>query len=578
MPGPFRAAECKLNMSFGVANTSTESLLQNLERHCTERPDATFCHFWSGDIREDISFRQLKGRSGAYANLYRESGLRAGNVVLIMLKHSPDMYYAFIGAMLCGCIPSMMPFPSVKQDPVKYWESHKQLFERIGAGAIVTYSENTKVLSDRLHGRRLRVLVPEDLAEKSYPFEAVQARLEDVALIQHSSGTTGLKKGVQLSYGAVAGQIMSYAATLGLTTSDCFASWLPLYHDMGLIACFIMPLALGLPVVSLDAFEWVSRPEILFDAIQAHGCTHVWLPNFAFHHLCRTVDSELYRLDSVKAFIDCSEPCRAETFDLFHETFASSGVARDRLHCCYAMAETVFAVTQTALGEETREYAVDANTLANHHRAIPAVYGKPSRRVLSVGRVIPGLEIDIIGADGSALPADHAGEIVVRGEFLFSGYYKNDAETAKSFFREWYRTGDTGFVHDGELYILGRLKELIIVYGKNLYATDLEYICNRAVGVKRGRCVVFGVFNPDLGSEDVVVVAETEIPAGPEWATIRKNIKLELLAGVGIPPHDIRIVEPGWLVKSTSGKIARGENLSKYLADKTSRKGCPDPA
>jgi len=272
-------------MSFGAANTSTESLLQALERHCVERPDATFCHFWSGDIREDISFRQLKGRSGAYANLYRESGLRAGNVVLIMLKHSPDMYYAFIGAMLCGCIPSMMPFPSVKQDPVKYWESHKQLFERIGAGAIVTYSENTKVLSDRLHGRRLRVLVPEDLAEKSYPFEAVQARLEDVALIQHSSGTTGLKKGVQLSYGAVAGQIMSYAATLGLTASDCFASWLPLYHDMGLIACFIMPLALGLPVVSLDAFEWVSRPEILFDAIEAYGCTHVWLPNLAFHHL-----------------------------------------------------------------------------------------------------------------------------------------------------------------------------------------------------------------------------------------------------------------------------------------------------
>src|ERR1039458_4700075 len=107
-------------MSFGVANTSTESLLQALERHCTERPDATFCHFWSGYTREDISFRQLKGRAGAYANLYGESGLRAGNIVLIMLKHSPDMYYAFIGAMLCGCIPSMMPFPSVKQDPVKY--------------------------------------------------------------------------------------------------------------------------------------------------------------------------------------------------------------------------------------------------------------------------------------------------------------------------------------------------------------------------------------------------------------------------------------------------------------------------
>jgi acyl-CoA synthetase (AMP-forming)/AMP-acid ligase II len=466
----------------------------------------------------------------------------------------------------------MMPFPSVKQDPVKYWESHAQLFERIGAGAIVTYSENTKLLQDRLRDQHLHVLVPEDVAQKSDVFESAQVRLEDVAFIQHSSGTTGLKKGVQLSYGAVARQISSYAAALGLTSSDCIATWLPLYHDMGLIACFIMPLSLGLPVVSLDAFEWITEPEILFDAVQTYQCTHVWLPNFAFHHLCRTLGSERrYSLESVKAFVDCSESCRAETFDLFQQTFASSGVARSRLHCCYAMAETVFAVTQTALGSDVREYTVDASALASEHRATPAVYGKPSRRILSVGRVIAGLEIDIVDAQGDPLPGGHVGEIVVRGEFLFSGYYKNDTDTARSFLRGWYKTGDTGFVHDDELYILGRLKERIIVYGKNLYATDLEYICNRAGGVKRGRCVVFSVFNSDLGSEEIVVVAETEIPVGPEWTTIRRNIKAELLAAVGIPPHDVRIVAPGWLIKSTSGKIARGENLSKYLAETAPR-------
>jgi len=121
-------------------------LLQALERHCTDRPHATFCHFQRGEIREDISFRQLRREAAAYANLYRDSGLKAGDVVLIMLQHSPDLYYSFVGAMLCGCIPSLMPFPSEKQDPAKFWQSHRELFQRIGAGAIVTYRENAERL------------------------------------------------------------------------------------------------------------------------------------------------------------------------------------------------------------------------------------------------------------------------------------------------------------------------------------------------------------------------------------------------------------------------------------------------
>ncbi len=523
-------------------------MLQALARHCAERPDAIFCHFWAGDIREDISFRKLRLEAAAYAALYRESGLKAGDVVLIMLKHSPEMYYSFTGAMLCGCIPSMMPFPSVKQDSSKFWESHGELFYRIGAGAILTSAENAESLRKNMPDQRLEILLAESCRQTARHFEPVSAELGDIALdiafIQHSSGTTGLKKGVQLSYGAIAAQIANYADRLGFVASDRIVSWLPLYHDMGLIACFILPLTLGLPVVSLDAFEWVNRPALLLEAIQAHRCTHVWLPNFAFHHLSRAADPERgYVLNSMKAFINCSEPCKPETFDLFLENFAACGVHAGQLQACYAMAETVFAVTQTTPGQKIKEYHLDAEP------------GKPSQRILSTGSVISGLEIRI--ASG------HVGEIEVRGDFLFSGYYKNDS--SQEFADGWYQTGDTGFIHDGELYVLGRLKEMIIVCGKNLYAHDLEYICNRVEGVKKGRCVVFGLFDPDVGTENLIVVAETEIPEGPAWATIRKSIKNELLAVFNIPPHDIRIVNPGWLVKSTSGKISRGGNLKKYL-------------
>jgi len=455
-----------------------------------------------------------------------------------MLQHSPEMYYSFMGAMQCGCIPSMMPCPSEKQDSFKFWESHRELFKRIGAGAILTSPENAEGLRKNMPGQPLKILTTEQRRQTAQHFEPIKTDLDDIALIQHSSGTTGLKKGVQLSYGAIAAQIASYSDAIGFAASDRIVSWLPLYHDMGLIACFILPLTLGLPMVSLDAFEWVNRPALLLEAIQEHRCTHVWLPNFAFHHLCRAVDpGRGYVLDSIKAFINCSEPCKPETFDLFLGTFARCGVHAGQLQACYAMAETVFAVTQTTPGQKVKEYHLDA------------------QRILSTGRVISGLEIRI--APG------HVGEIEVRGDFLFSGYYKNDS--SGEFADGWHKTGDSGFIHDGELYVLGRLKEMIIVCGKNLYAHDLEYICNRVEGVKKGRCVVFGLFDPDVGTENLIVVAETEIPEDPAWAAIRKNIKSELLAAVNIAPHDIQIVNPGWLVKSTSGKISRGENLKKYL-------------
>jgi fatty-acyl-CoA synthase len=538
-------------------------LLQALERHCADRPDATFCHFQAGDLSENISFHKLREEAGAYAALYRESGLKKGDVVLIVLKHSPEIYYSFVGAMLCGCVPSMMPCPSEKQEPVKFWQAHQELFNRIGAGAILTSAENAEGIRRNMPGQPLQILLSEQCPRIARSFEPVHLDLDDVALIQHSSGTTGLKKGVQLTYRAIAAQIESYSEALELVDSDRIVSWLPLYHDMGLIACFILPLTLGLPVVSLDAFEWVNRPALLLEAIQAHRCTHVWLPNFAFHHLCRAVDPERgYRLDTIKAFINCSEPCKPETFDLFLEIFGRCGVCPGQLQACYAMAETVFAVTQTKIGKRPNEFHLDTESLADHHQVLPAAPGKPFRRVLSTGRTISGLEIRI--ASG------HVGEIEARGDFLFSGYYKNQSESSKEIVDGWYKTGDTGFIHDGELYVLGRLKEMIIVCGKNFYAHDLEYICNQVEGVKKGRCVVFGLFDPDVGTENLIVVAETDVAEGAGWPAIRKSIKRELMNALNIAPHAVEIVNPGWLVKSTSGKISRGENLKKYLDGRAS--------
>jgi acyl-CoA synthetase (AMP-forming)/AMP-acid ligase II len=322
------------------------------------------------------------------------------------------------------------------------------------------------------------------------------------------------------------------------------ASWLPLYHDMGLIACFMLPLIADGVIVSLDAFEWVAKPEILLAEIQRARARFVWLPNFAFHHLVRTRSGEACDLSSVRAFINCSEPCKPATFDEFAAAF---GVDAERLQTCYAMAETVFAVTQTRLGEPPRRILRDGKAF------------------LSCGPVIDGLELRILDGEGAALPPDRVGEIAVKGACLFSGYYKLENETKAAFAGDWYRTGDLGFVEGGELFVTGRIKDLIIVNGRNFYAHDIEAVVNAVAGIKPGRAVAVGRFSEVSQSEELLVIAEAE---GTDAAPLRKAVRDAIEAAAGLTGATVQIVPPGWLVKTTSGKISRSENLAKYLTEK----------
>jgi len=526
-------------------------------------PADVFCRVVAQGQETSFTSRETLGRSSAYANLYRDAGIDPGSPVVIILKHSPELYFAFLGAMLAGCTPSFMPFPSAKQEPNLYWSQHKAVFERIGVAAVVTYADNAPHI--RAHCPGLRVFTPEDAVGLSRDWPAFTPEPEDIAFLQHSSGTTGLKKGVLLSYGAVTAQTERYIEELQLGTTDVIVSWLPLYHDMGLIACFMLPLAAGATVVSLDAFEWVAQPEMLFSSLEAHGGTHVWLPNFAFHHLCRAVrpgfEADLSR---VKAFIDCSEPCRYETFELFVGAFARLGVRWDQCRVCYAMAETVFAVTQTPRGEPVRSLDVDEQALTEGHIE-PASTGRPQRRIVSVGRPIRDVALQVIDPAGGLAPALSLGEVAVRAPFLFSGYHRDQDRTASKLRDGWYHTGDLGFICEGELYLLGRTDDLLIINGRNVFAHHVEFAINAEIPeLKAGRCLALGVFSEQVGSQELLILAELDGRdiAGPG---LSRRVKSVILNGFGVMPKEVRIVPAGWLAKTTSGKIARDLNLKKYL-------------
>ncbi|MCB4821716.1 AMP-binding protein [Roseicella aerolata] len=543
------------------------SLLDALRRRLAAAPGAPFAHVVQGGRTEVLTNAALAAGAARWAGLLAADGCRPGETVILMLRHEPALYTAFLGAMMAGCVPAFLPFPTPKQDARLFWQGHDALLRRIRAACVVTYPENAATLRAMIPDLpyRLRILGEEASAPPLARWH--EGGGGEIALLQHSSGTTGLRKGVALSHAAILTQVEAHAAAIGFEAGDVVASWLPLYHDMGLVACFLLPLLKDGAVVSLDAFEWVARPGMLPAAIAAHRARWCWLPNFAFEYLARMHrPEERHDLSSLRAFINCSEVCRTESFDRFAAAYADCGVTPAQLQCCYAMAETVFAVTQTPPGSPAPRLLLSAAALASGE-ARTAAPGEAAKSLLSVGQPIDGLSVRILDARGRPLPEGAVGEVAVRGDCVFSGWQGEPEASAAAFTEGWYRTGDLGVLVGGELYITGRRKEVIILNGRTLYAPDLEAIAHEVPGVHPGRVVALGLPNPASGSEDLVLLAETPLTDGAARRDLQRALRAAIEAATGLSGAIAALRPPGWLVKTTSGKLSRAQNLAKYLAE-----------
>ena len=390
---------------------------------------------------------------------------------------------------------------------------------------------------------------------------------DEPCLLQHSSGTTGLQKAVMLSHRAVLEHIGRYGEAIGLNPSDRVVSWLPLYHDMGLIACFHLPLGFGIPVVQLDPFEWISAPVLMLEAICKERGTLAWVPNFVYDFMAqriRTEDLEGIDLGSLRMLINCSEPVRQKSHDRFFRRFSKLGFRRQSLATCYAMAETTFAVTQTTPNKEPRCLSANQLELAKG-RFVPAGHNDEDIRLcVSSGAPITGCAVRVVDESGEELPDDQVGEIVIQSVSMFDGYRNDMHATAVVLKDGWYFSGDYGFRHEGEQFIIGRKKDIIIVAGKNLFPEDIEDAVGEVPGVIPGRVIAFGREDEEAGTEQVCVIAETEY----EHREVRSELRLGIVrAGMEIDVTISRVylVCPRWLIKSSSGKPARNSNKVRAL-------------
>ena len=523
-----------------------------------------------------INYRELLRGATAYAHTFRREGIQPGEVIVLILQHGSDLIYSFWGAVLHGAIPSIMPYLTEKLAPEQYRADLATLISVTQPAAVVTYPDfEVEVRAALREGSSVRAVVVTDrLEEAADPeFGSVGGgkRLPaDTVLLQHSSGTTGLQKGVALSHAAVFNQLDAYSHALDLSDDDVIVSWLPLYHDMGLIAGFLMPILSGVPIILGSPFDWVRAPYRLMRSVSEYQGTLSWLPNFAYNFCARKIrDRDLQEVDlsTWRGVINCSEPVHWESHQAFYERFKQYGLRSEAMQTSYAMAENVFAVTQSELSRLPLVQDIDRDTFMAQRMARPAAAADQSLRMMSSGKPIPNTQVRILDEHGQALADDCVGEIALLSNCMLTGYYNRADATQKAFLDGWYLTGDYGYVSAGELFVAGRKKDMIIVGGKNVYPQDLESLSYEVPGVHAGRSVAFGVFNEEAGTEDVVVVAEADTQDLSEQERIAELIRQHVTQRSAITLRHVRVVGPHWILKTSSGKTARRANREKFLKE-----------
>jgi len=521
-----------------------------------------------------LTYDQLVHGASTYERTLEHEGIQPGEVVVLILQHGENLVYAFWGAILHGAIPSIMPFLTEKLSPERYKADLSALISVTKPAAIVTYPEfEGEVRAALQEGDSVRSVIVADHIKSQADIDfaslkGFQRKSEDIVLLQHSSGTTGLQKGVALSHQAVFNQLDSYGNSLAITENDVIVSWLPLYHDMGLIAGFLMAILSGTPLVIMSPFDWVRAPYRLLQSISKYHGTLIWFPNFAYNFCAQKIRDrhiEGVDLSSLRAVINCSEPVRWESHVAFYERFKNHGLKLEMLQTSYAMAENVFGVTQSKLGSVPVVHEIDRESFMVERIAKYPFDGRPSMKMMSSGQPLENVKVKVVDEGGNDLPERVIGELVIQSDCMLTGYFNRPDLTEKAFRDGWYLTGDYGYISNGEIFVSGRKKDMIIVGGKNIYPQDLEALTYEVAGVHAGRSVAFGMFDETQGTEDVVVIAEVDSEDVEEQQKIADIIRLHVTKNSAIALRYVKVVGPKWILKTSSGKTARSANKEKFL-------------
>jgi fatty-acyl-CoA synthase len=560
------------------------------------RADAAAAHIHlyeeNGNLRS-ITCGELLARASAVAAELAKRGIEPGHTVAIMLPTCAEFFFTFAGILLVGAIPVPI-YPPFRADRIaEYAARQEKILRNAEARLLVTFrrAEGVAKLLEAQVPSLMDVVSADCLAAADGPQAppsteirpvetlAYRARSSDIAFLQYTSGSTGNPKGVVLTHANLLANIRSMTAAVGARDDDVAVSWLPLYHDMGLIGAWFLPLVNQIPLVVMSPLAFLTRPERWLQAIHRHRGTLSPAPNFAYELCIRKIDERALEgldLSSWRGALNGAEPVRAETLERFSQKFARYGFCREALIAVYGLAEATLGVAAPAMGSGARVDRIQRAPFEKQGRAIPAGTAEISAlEFVSAGKPLVDVEIRIVNSAGEEVGERTEGRLLFRGPAATSGYYRNPDAT-KELIREdrWLDSGDLAYIAEDELYVTGRAKDVIIKGGRNLYPQEIEEITGRIAGVRTGCVVAFGV--PDAASGTEKLVVATEVRDFTKRDCISQEITRAVSDALGFPPDIVEILPIHAIPKTSSGKLRRSETRRLYLEHKLSQQ--PPPA
>jgi fatty-acyl-CoA synthase len=535
----------------------------------------------AGTAEASFSYTAIERASARYGGALQALGLKKGDRVALILPTNEDFVLCFFGAIRAGIVPVPI-YPPVGLGQLQaYLDNTRHIVAKSGARALVTSSKIKRLLGTvQAECPALeQVVAVEGIRESMEALRPEKIGMDDVAFLQFTSGSTSRPKGVALTHDNLAHNIHCIMHDgLKIGPADVGVSWLPLYHDMGLIGFVLAPLVHHVPSVFLPPLLFLKRPVTWFQAIARHKGTIAYGPNFAYA-LCvkriRAKELEGIDLSSWRVAGCGAEPIRPETLETFATAFAGVGFKKEALLPSYGMAESSLAVAFTELEEGMKTLAIDGEVLWAKGRAeVVPEEDERAVRLVSCGKEFPEHAIRIFEPDDASserpLGDGQVGEIRLAGPSVMKGYWEDAERTRESFAGPFLRTGDLGFLHEGRLYICGRSKEVVIVNGRNYYPQDMEWEAGKVPGVRKGNVIAFGARDTsgqERDRERVVLAFEAQDAAQPEKAqALSQAIRKAVQEGMGLTLDDVVAVVPGALPKTSSGKLQRAKTRELYEA------------
>ncbi len=561
---------------------SAKTLVDLLHEYGTQEPQRPHIYLHDSHGAETIiTYGELLRSATAVAHGLLDRGLSPQQTVAIMLPTSQDFFSAFFGVLMAGGIPVPI-YPPFRANLIEEYIKHEtKILTNAMTEILITFTTVTKlsqILQEYVAPLREITTVAELSLSHSDSY-LPELDTHQLALIQYTSGSTGDPKGVQLTHANLLTNIRAIGKMLNIQPQDVVVSWLPLYHDMGLIGTWLGSLYFGVPITIMSPITFLTHPEKWLWAIHYHRATISAAPNFAYE-LClsKINDKKLIGLDlsSWRCAFNGAEAIYPKTLERFIKKFAPYGFKATSLYPVYGLAENSVALTIPVLGREPLIDRIDRQIMDESNLAKPADSNtKKIHEFVCCGRPIPEHSIRIVDEAGNECPERKAGHLQFKGPSAMQGYFQNPTATAAAYHDGWWSTGDLGYIADGNLYITGRAKDVIIKAGRNIYPQEVEELVEQIIGVRKGRVVAFGTADKRKGTEKLIIVAETHQKDKELQKQLQATIVSKIATTLGIPPDEVIMAPPETISKTSSGKLQRNACKLAYEQRRLIRRHTP---